>query len=136
MNGSEESAESGRLASCLASVREASNRQRGKAGEGRWKVATSWKVPANIRSNFEIFCHISFEDGPHAKGYRSTSAPRTTSRPLQDLQVLPQGLPALLPRWPSMIGIKIILHKSTDTMSFILSDWRDTGVTLELSELY
>jgi len=52
LNGSEESAESGRLASCLASVREASSRQRGKAGEGKWKVATSWKVHICSENNF------------------------------------------------------------------------------------
>ena len=44
MNGKEESAETGRLASCLASVRDAAHKQRGKAGEARWKVATTWKV--------------------------------------------------------------------------------------------
>ena len=52
LNGVEESAEGGRLASCLASVREAVARQRGGAEGREWRVAEGWRVHICSNNNF------------------------------------------------------------------------------------
>merc|ERR1711936_1501841 len=52
LNGKEESAETGRLASCLSSVRDAAHKQRGKAGEASWRVAPPLKVHICSENNF------------------------------------------------------------------------------------
>merc|ERR1719187_3087476 len=52
LNGVEESAESGRLASCLASVRDAAMQARIKAGDTIYNVMADWKVHICSENNF------------------------------------------------------------------------------------